>query len=124
MPRLRDRGVLDEGIIDLPMIWQTDAFALATGYDATSDRYVGLWIPDDKAAAPAATDSLLLVRPDVAAKQHDAESSAPVEQDSEESEQARKARLRPRTHRGQTGPSLIRKPRHGSTVSRPSMPTR
>lgn len=88
MPRLRDRGVLDEGIIDLPMIWQTDAFALATGYDATSDRYVGLWIPDDKAAAPAATDSLLLVRPDVAAKQHDAESSAPVEQDSEESEQA------------------------------------
>lgn len=43
MPRLRDRRVLDEGIVDLPMIWQTDAFALATGYDETAGRYVGLW---------------------------------------------------------------------------------
>lgn len=73
MPRLRDRRVLDEGIIDLPMIWQTDAFALATGYDESAGRYTGLWTPGDKAAAPPATDSLLLVRPDVAAKQHDAE---------------------------------------------------
>ena len=73
MPRLRDRRVLNEGIVDLPMIWQTDAFALATGYDEAAGRYVGLWTPDDKGAAPAATDSLLLVRPDVAAKQRDAE---------------------------------------------------
>ncbi|MER7541313.1 hypothetical protein ABTX77_42285, partial [Streptomyces sp. NPDC097704] len=87
MPRLRDRGVLDEGIVDLPMIWQTDAFALATGYDETKARYIGLWIPDDKAVAPAANDSLLLVRPGVATKQHDAESAAPVEQDGEESKQ-------------------------------------
>ncbi len=87
MPRLRDRRVLDEGIIDLPMIWQTDAFALATGYDETKNRYIGLWIPDDKAAAPAASDSLLLVRPDVATKQHDVEVSTPVEQGGEESEQ-------------------------------------
>lgn len=88
MPRLRDRSVLDEGIVDLPMIWQTDAFALATGYDEIKARYIGLWIPDEKMVAPAATDSLLLVRPDVAAKQHDAEVSAPVEQVDEESEQA------------------------------------
>lgn len=53
MPRLRDRRVLDEGVVDLPMIWQTDAFALATGYDEQADRYLGLWIPGDKHAAPA-----------------------------------------------------------------------
>ena len=76
MPRLRDRRVLNEGIVDLPMIWQTDAFALATGYDESAGRYVGLWTPEDKTPAPAATDSLLLVRPDVATKQHDAETRA------------------------------------------------
>lgn len=76
MPRLRDRRVLDEGIVEMPMIWQTDAFALATGYDEAAGRYVGLWTPEDKRAAPAATDSLLLVRPDIAAKQRDAEATA------------------------------------------------
>jgi predicted AAA+ superfamily ATPase len=73
MPRLRDRSVLDEGIVDMPMIWQTDAFALATGFDESAQRYIGLWTPDDKNTAPAATDSLLLVRPDDAVKQRGAE---------------------------------------------------
>jgi hypothetical protein len=73
MPRLRDRTVLNDGIIDLPMIWQTDAFALAASYDDSAGRYIGLWTPEDKSAAPAATDSLLLVRPDIAARQRDAE---------------------------------------------------
>ncbi|KUI22690.1 AAA family ATPase [Mycobacterium sp. GA-1285] len=69
MPRLRDRRVLDEGVLDLPMIWETDAFALATGFDEATGRYVGLWIPGDNNATPAPTDSLLLVRPDVAIHQ-------------------------------------------------------
>ena len=69
MPRLRDRSVLDAGILDLPMIWQTDAFALATAYDDSTGRYIGLWTPEDKESAPVATDSLLLVRPGVAQKQ-------------------------------------------------------
>ena len=73
MPRLRNRRVLDEGIVDMPLIWQTDAFALANGYDESAGRYIGLWTPEDKSAAPAATDSLLLVRPDIAAKQRAAE---------------------------------------------------
>jgi predicted AAA+ superfamily ATPase len=73
MPRLRDRRVLDEGIIDMPLFWQTDAFALATSYDQSANRYIGLWTPGDKGAAPAATDSLLLIRPDIAAKQRDVE---------------------------------------------------
>ncbi|WP_250285648.1 Swt1 family HEPN domain-containing protein [Frankia sp. CiP1_Cm_nod2] len=76
MPRLRDRTVLNEGIIDLPMIWQTDAFALAAGYDDSAGRYDGLWTPEDTGAAPVATDSLLLVRPDVAVKQRAAEVQA------------------------------------------------
>ncbi|MEV7663573.1 Swt1 family HEPN domain-containing protein [Paenarthrobacter sp. NPDC089316] len=76
MPRLRDRKVLDEGIVDLPMIWQTDAFALAADYDHTANRYIGMWTPQDKSAAPMATDSLLLVRPDVAVAQREAEVQA------------------------------------------------
>ncbi|CCW13718.1 Swt1 family HEPN domain-containing protein [Rhodococcus aetherivorans] len=69
MPRLRDRSVLDAGILDMPMIWQTDAFALAAGYDESAGRYIGLWTAEDKESAPVVTDSLLLVRPDVAEKQ-------------------------------------------------------
>jgi predicted AAA+ superfamily ATPase len=77
MPRLRDRRVLNEGVVDMPMIWQTDAFALAAGYDQAADRYIGLWTPDDEQAAPATTDSLLLVRPGVATAQRDAEVPGP-----------------------------------------------
>ena len=83
MPRLRDRRVLDEGIIDMPMIWQTDAFALATGFDEAAGRYIGLWTPDDSSAAPAATDSLLLVRPDIAVTQRDTEAKPPPDPDNE-----------------------------------------
>lgn len=61
--------VLAEGIFDLPMIWETDAFALATGIDTATGRYVGLWIPGDDNSAPIPADSLLLVRPDVAIRQ-------------------------------------------------------
>ena len=73
MPRLRDRTVLNEGILDMPMLWQTDAFALATAFDDTHHRSIGLWTPDDAGAAPPATDSLLLVRPDVALRQREEE---------------------------------------------------
>lgn len=82
MPRLRDRRVLDEGIVDMPLIWQSDAFALATDFDDAAGRYIGLWTPNDKGAAPAPTDSLLLVRPDIAVKQRGSEvlpPSAPAE---------------------------------------------
>lgn len=75
MPRLRDRGVLAAGIVDLPLIWQTDAFALATGHDPEADRYIGLWTPEDRTSAPTATDALLLVRPDVAVHQRAVEAA-------------------------------------------------
>jgi predicted AAA+ superfamily ATPase len=73
MPRLRDRKVLEEGILDLPLIWQTDAFALAISFDTATERYIGLWIPGDTNSTPAATDSMVLVRPDVAVKQREEE---------------------------------------------------
>jgi len=69
LPRLRDRTVLEEGILDQPMLWSHDAFALATGWDETTGRYVGLWTRDDNASPPAPTDSLLIVRPEVALAQ-------------------------------------------------------
>ncbi|MCK9923645.1 Swt1 family HEPN domain-containing protein [Frankia sp. AgPm24] len=73
MPRLRDRAVLNKGLTNLPLYWQADGFALATGYDEVAGRYIGLWIPEDKTTAPPPADSLLLVRADVAAKQRAAE---------------------------------------------------
>ncbi|MFB8229430.1 Swt1 family HEPN domain-containing protein [Cellulosimicrobium sp. NPDC055967] len=76
MPRLRDESVLASGIVDLPLLWSTDAFALATGYDADQTRYIGLWTPEDKESAPAANDSVLLVRPDVAVVQREREAAA------------------------------------------------
>ena len=75
MPRLRDRRVLDEGIVDHPMLWQLDAFALASGYDPDGDRYLGLWTPEERASAPAPTDTLLVVQPKRAARQLEAERS-------------------------------------------------
>ncbi|GIG68297.1 DUF499 domain-containing protein [Phytomonospora endophytica] len=69
MPRLRDRRVLNAGVTDMPLVWQIDAFALAEGHEPAGGHYVGLWIPGDEREAPPRTDSLLLVRPDVAAAQ-------------------------------------------------------
>ncbi|MFD6107822.1 ATP-binding protein, partial [Nocardia salmonicida] len=103
MPRLRDRSVLAAGILDLPMIWQTDAFALAAGYDAAAGRYIGLWTPEDKENAPVATDSLLLVRPDVAQKQR-ADEPGPTPTPESDHEQG-----------PGHGPSPVPKPNSGSS---------
>ncbi|MFT3835286.1 MAG: Swt1 family HEPN domain-containing protein [Micropruina sp.] len=78
MPRLRDRRVLDEGIVDQPMLWQLDAFGLAAGYDSDADRYQELWTPDDRASPPLPLDTLLLVRPERAARQLEAERPATI----------------------------------------------
>ncbi|WP_193376452.1 Swt1 family HEPN domain-containing protein [Mycobacterium sp. UM_CSW] len=73
MPRLRDRTVLNEGIVDMPMHWDVEAFALATAFDKSAHRYINLWISGDKNAAPAPTDAVLLVQPEVALKQREEE---------------------------------------------------
>ena len=76
MPRLRDQEVLKEGVIDMPLIWQTDAYALASGYG--DGRYTGLWLPGDDERPPVSTDSLLLVQPEAAVAQREREIHEPA----------------------------------------------
>ena len=65
MPRLRDRAVLNAGLLNSPLLWEQDGFALADGYD---DR--GRAVPRAGAAvgprsgAIAITDATLIVKPD------------------------------------------------------------
>lgn len=76
LPRLRDRSVLDAGVLDMPLLWATDGFALAQTYDASAGRYVGLWTPQSSSSAPTPTDSMLLVHPRQAQAQLDLEQTA------------------------------------------------
>ncbi|MEU9887670.1 Swt1 family HEPN domain-containing protein [Sphaerisporangium sp. NPDC051011] len=72
LPRLRDRSVLDSGItagLD-EFDWERTGFALATGYDG--QRFEGLAVPP-KDHFGQITDSTLLVRPDLALAQREAE---------------------------------------------------
>ena len=73
MPRLRDRRVLDEGVLDMPMLWQTDAFALAAAYDEAQAGTSGCGRREFSTSAPVVNDAMLLVRPDVAQPQLDEE---------------------------------------------------
>lgn len=72
MPRLRDRGVLIDGISRTPLIWQQDGFALADGFDPDTDRYRGLVLPTDH-HDPIVTNATLIVRPEVAIAQRNAD---------------------------------------------------
>ncbi len=77
LPRLRDPGILLAAIQDGVMLitWEHDSFAFADSYDEEMERYRGL----RRCQAIALTDSDapgLLVRPEVALKQFDAEAAA------------------------------------------------
>jgi hypothetical protein len=74
LPRLAERLVLDRGILAVfdQMIWDSEGFAVASGYDETADRYVGLAIPQEN-VPPQITDSTLLVRPGLAIAQREQE---------------------------------------------------
>lgn len=89
MPRLRDQSVLTNGMVDQPLLWEQDGFALAQGYDEAAGRYAGLVLPSDGLESVAVTDDLLLVQPALAKRQRDAETavtaqaaSTPVSKDS------------------------------------------
>lgn len=77
MPRLRDRAVLDAGLIGPQLLWEQEGFALADGYDEAAGKYRGLLLPSDGVAV-AVTDATLIVRPERARAQRAAE--RPVEQ--------------------------------------------
>ena len=69
--RLRDRGVLDEGVLSAlsSFAWEQEAFALADGYDEATGRYLGLTVPSGDAHFGQVRDTTLLVAPDVASRQ-------------------------------------------------------
>jgi predicted AAA+ superfamily ATPase len=78
LPRLRDRTVLDYGVvagID-EFDWERTGFALATGYDGK--RFEGLAVPP-KGRFGQITDHTLLVRPDLALAQQEAEKPSVVD---------------------------------------------
>ena len=74
LPRLRDRGVLDDGVLGVAseLTWEAEAFAAATAYDEHTGRYLGLTIPHQDAFSQV-TDQTLLVRPGLALAQRDKE---------------------------------------------------
>jgi predicted AAA+ superfamily ATPase len=74
MPRLTERAVLERGIHAVfgLLTWEMEGFAVATGYDSSTGRYTGLALPHED-TPPQLTDSTLLVRPDLARAQRDAE---------------------------------------------------
>jgi predicted AAA+ superfamily ATPase len=69
LPRLRDRLVLHRCVQDGPagFAWSEEGFALAEGYDATTERYLGLVV--GPRGGSAVSISTLVVQPDVAAAQ-------------------------------------------------------
>lgn len=74
LPRLRDRAVLDDGILGVAnqLTWDTEAFAVASGYDEHTGRLLGLAIPHQDQIGQV-TDQTLLVRPDLALAQRERE---------------------------------------------------
>jgi len=69
LPRLRDRLVLQRSVQDGPagFAWTEEGFALAEGYDAGSNRYLGLVV--GPGGSTGTSPSTLLVRPEVAMAQ-------------------------------------------------------
>ncbi|MFQ5700117.1 MAG: AAA+ family ATPase, partial [Myxococcota bacterium] len=77
LPRLRDTGILLAAIRDgvTLLTWEQDSFAFADSYDEESGRYRGLRRCQKITLTDADTPGLL-VRPEVARQQFDAEAAA------------------------------------------------
>jgi hypothetical protein len=73
LTRLRDRAVLEDGILSVltAITWEQEGFALADGYDEGGGRYLGLLLPGGDARYGQLTDSTLLVLPAAALQQVD-----------------------------------------------------
>jgi hypothetical protein len=56
--------------------WETEGFALASGYDQTTTRYEGLVLPGGDNRFGQITNSTLLVRPDTAIRQRQTDTDA------------------------------------------------
>ena len=73
MPRLRDRGVLEAGLTGPQLLWEQEGFALADDYDEEAGRYRGLVLPTDDLSTVNVTDATLIVKPEPAKAQREAE---------------------------------------------------
>jgi len=80
LDRLRNRRVLEDALLSGlgSLVWQAEAFALASGWDEDAGRYVGLVVPGDSSEPGSLADSWLVVRPDRAITQRASE-TAPAE---------------------------------------------
>ncbi|MFJ6269237.1 DUF499 domain-containing protein [Pseudarthrobacter oxydans] len=77
LTRMRDRSVLATGISEALTTFLTDdGFALAHGYDEATGQYIGLRFHGSHSLFGDITDSVLLVHPDTAQRQVDAEKAA------------------------------------------------
>lgn len=84
LPRLRNSSVLLDAIQSgvNTLTWHSDTFAYAESYDEAAGRYRGL--RSATLITMSETDTALLVRPDVAQQQLDAEAAARRQRDEEE----------------------------------------
>lgn len=85
LQRLPRRGVLEQAVLAVgsSLVWQAEGFALASGYDDSSGRYLDLWLPGDVLEPPSVPDTWLLVRPDRAVVQRAADRKPVVGPDDE-----------------------------------------
>ncbi|WP_425309400.1 Swt1 family HEPN domain-containing protein [Ammonicoccus fulvus] len=93
LPRLKDSDVLRQGVLQQPFLWNTEGFALAQGLEG--DVFTGLVLPGDPDFdATLVTDSVLLVRPDLAEAQRRREKDRDDEEDRDDDEEGEKERDR------------------------------
>ena len=71
LTRLRDRAVLDDGVLSVlsDITWESEGFALADSFDDSSGTYAGLVLPSGDGRFGQITDATLVVAPAVAARQ-------------------------------------------------------
>lgn len=74
MPRLKNREVLNAGLLGAQLLWESEGFALANSVD-DHGSYQGLVLPTDGVTV-AITDSTLVVHPERAKAQREKEAAA------------------------------------------------
>ncbi|GAC49107.1 DUF499 domain-containing protein [Gordonia aichiensis] len=74
LARLRDRDSLIDGLCTVysETTWQIDGFGFAAGVDETTGEYIDIHLPTDE-ATPQFVDETLVVEPDLAMQQRDAD---------------------------------------------------
>lgn len=74
LARLRNRDALIDGLLSVynDTTWQMNGFGFAAGFDEVAGEYLDIHLPTDN-ATPQLTDTALVVKPELAQKQRDAD---------------------------------------------------